>query len=72
MQVKDYMKKICEFVREHAMEKMNLERQRKTKMELLINEQQISSEMQKLFILVKGKTNLQFTTMDLTMIIILS
>lgn len=58
MQVKDYMKKICEFVREHAMEKMNLERQRKTKMELLINEQQISSEMQKLIILVKEKTNL--------------
>ena len=52
------MKKIFEFVREHAMEKMNLERQRKTKMELLINEQQVSSEMQKLFILVKGKTNL--------------
>ena len=58
MQVKDYMKKICEFVREHAMDRMNLERQRKTKMELLINEQQISSEMQKLIILVKEKTNL--------------
>ena len=66
------MKKICEIVREHAMEKMNLERQRKTKMELLINEQQISSEMQKLIILVKEKTNLSFTTLDLTMIIILS
>ena len=52
------MKKICEFVREHAMDRMNLERKRKTKMELLINEQQISSEMQKLIILVKEKTNL--------------
>ena len=53
----DCMKKFCEFIREHAIKKINF---KKKKMKLLTKEQQESYENAKICYICKGKFEIKY------------